>query len=191
MNRSKPARGQTLPVVAILIGIVAVTAIVASSGLAAGNATPSAAPTERPSPVPTLEPTPTPAETPAPSDGPVKIDLDVATTHDVSVVIDDQTGALVDASSGRAGNGMSVRWFDVKAENVDSDTIRVTWVGLPRDEVIATSISGQDGKIRIRMVQASPPKNSDAIGFDRVLVLTFEEAVSADDVQVSIEDAVD
>ena len=191
MNRSKPARGQTLPVVAILIAIVAVTAIVAGSRLAAGNAVPSAAPTERPSPVPTLKPAPTPSETPVPSDGPVKVDLDIATDHDVSVVIDDRTGAVVDARSGHAGDGMSVRWFDVKAENVDADTIRVTWAGLPRDEVIATSISSQDGKIWIRMVQASPPKNSDAIGFDRVLDLTFDKDVSADDVQVSIEDAVD
>ena len=188
MTRSKPARGQTLSVLAILIGIVAVAAIVASGVFAPRAATPSPAPTDRPSPVPTVQPTP--ARTPVPSGGPVKVDLDTATDHDVSVVIDDESGSLVDARSGRAGDGMSVRWFDVKAENVDSDTIRVTWVGLPVDEVIATSISSKDGVVRIRMVQSSPPKNSDATGFDRVLDLTFDTDVAAEDVQVSIEDAI-
>ena len=188
MTPLKPARGQTLPVLAILIGIVAVVAIVANGSLAPREATPSPAPTDRPSPVPTVEPTLAP--TPVPSGGPVKVDLDTATDHDVSVLIDDQSGNLVDARSGRAGDGMSVRWFDVKAENVDSDTIRVTWVGLPVDEVIATSILTKDGVVRIRLVQSSPPQNSDAIGFDRVLDLTFDTDVAAEDVQVSIEEAI-
>jgi hypothetical protein len=78
----------------------------------------------------------------------------------------------------------------VHAENVDDSTIRLTWVGLPVDDEIAMSISSQGSSVRVRMVQSSPPKESDATGFDRSLVLTFDHPVSADDVEASIADAV-
>ena len=81
------------------------------------------------SPQPTIEPTVQP--TAAPADGPITVDLDNLTDHDVSVVIDDETGILDEAVSGRPGDGMSVRWLDVKVENLDSTTLRVVWVGCP------------------------------------------------------------
>jgi hypothetical protein len=41
------------------------------------------------------------------------------------------------------------------------------------------------------MVQPGPPADSDAIGFDRVLNLTFDRPVSADDVLPTIQESLD
>ena len=151
-------------------------------------------PSERPSAAPTVvpaSPTPVPTAQPseAPADGPLTVALRNLTGHDVSVAIDDQTGALVGAASGQPGDGMSVRWHDMKVENVDADTVRIVWVGLPRDEQLTLSITGEAGAYALRFVPAAPPANSDAIGFDRILNLDFAAPVSAEDVKVTIEDA--
>lgn len=178
--------GQITVAGAIVTAIAALIAIFAfSSGVSVGDsATPS------PSTVPSASPTPRPTTTlfPAPStpaDGPMVVDLDIATDHDVTVVIDDATGKVVGARTGRAGDGMSVRWFDVKVENIDADTISVTWVGLAVDGAIALSISEADGSIALDFVQDGPPAYSDATGFDRVLVIEFDQAVDAADVEVT------
>jgi hypothetical protein len=89
----------------------------------------------------------------------------------------------------QAGDGMTVRWFDAEVVNLDEDSIRVTWVGLPRDEQLKLSISEQDGKLVLAFEQAAPPANSDATGFDRVLVIDFDAPVSADDVKVTFAEA--
>lgn len=39
-----------------------------------------------------------------------------------------------------------------------------------------------------RFFQPAPPSNSDAMGHDRILVLTFDEPVSADDVVYSFQE---
>ena len=88
--------------------------------------------------------TPTPAPTPTPPPSvPGSVDLDNASGHDVSILIHDQVGDLVDAESGKPGDGMSVRWHDSIVENVDAGSIRVTWVGLPGDDVADLGISGE------------------------------------------------
>jgi len=79
--------------------------------------------------------------------------------------------------------------FDVKVENLDSATLRVVWVGLPRDEQVQLSISEDGGAYRLGFVQAAPPANSDALGYDRILVLRFDTDVSADDVEVTFTEA--
>ena len=66
-------------------------------------------------------------------------------------------------------------------------TLVVVWVGLPRDEELTLAITAVDGRYRLILVQAAPPADSDAIGFDRVLDLRFESPVSASDVDVTIE----
>jgi hypothetical protein len=143
-----------------------------------------------PSPSPTPQPSPTaqPSPSAAPSDagaGPVVIDLDLATDHAVSVTVDDATGDVVDVRSGQAGAGMSVRWGDVLVTNVDARTIQVTWVGLPIDEQLDLVI-GRDGEtVTLAFEQDLPPAFSDAMGLDRVLVVTFADPVDADDVEVT------
>jgi len=153
---------------------------------------PSQAPSEEPTPPsdpPSEEPTPKPTE--APADGPTVVALETLTGDDVSVEIDDQTGRVVSAESGTPGDGMSVRWFDVKVENIDADTLRIVWVGLPRDEVVRLGVSTVDGKIRLRFVQEAPPANSDSLGFDRILEVSFAEPVHSEDVLTSVQESLD
>jgi hypothetical protein len=100
-------------------------------------------------------------------------------------VIEDEGGLLAGAGSGRAGDGMSVRWGDVEVVNVDEDTLRVTWVGLPVDAGIRLVVSGAGDGVVLAFTQPAPPANSDAIGFDRVLVLDFASPVDAADVEAT------
>ena len=197
MNRSSNISRVALPVAA-LFAVLAVLVVVAGGALGRSadpsptasdrpSTPPSAAPSAPSSPQPTVEPTAQPSDDPA--DGPITVDLDNLTDHDVSVVIDDETGILDGAVSGKPGDGMSVRWFDVKVENLDSATLRVVWVGLPRDEQVELSISEDDGKYHLGFVQAAPPANSDAVGYDRILVLRFDTDVNADDVKVTFEES--
>ena len=193
MNRSLNVSRVALPVAA-LFAVLAVLVVVAGGALGR-VADPSPTPSDRPSTPPSVAPSapsspqPTVEPTDDPADGPITVDLDNLTDHDVSVVIDDETGILDEAVSGKPGDGMSVRWLDVKVENLDSKTLRVVWVGLPRDEQVQLSISEADGTYHLGFVQAAPPANSDAVGYDRILVLRFDADVNADDVRVTFEEA--
>lgn len=188
MNASS-SRGVATAAAAILLALVAAFAVV-MFGVAPGSspAEPSpSAPVVTPSPSPSpSEPVVTPSPAPSdPADGDFVVDLDVATPHDVKVIVKDGTGSVTDARSGRAGDGMSVRWGDVKVENVDADTIRVTWVGLPGDVDIDLGISKADDAIVLDFDQPGPPANSDALGYDRVLELDFDAPVDAGDVKAT------
>ena len=191
MNSSRFSK-VALPAAA-LVAVTAVLVIVVSGAFGRGavaTPTPSARPSAAPSVIPAA-PTPPPASQPSdePAAGPLTVALKNLTGHDVSVAIDDQTGAISGAASGQPGDGMSVRWHEMKVEKVDADTVRITWVGLPRDEQLTLSVTGKVGAYALRFVQAAPPANSDAIGFDRILDLDFAAPVSAGDVKVTIEDA--
>ena len=50
---------------------------------------------------------------------------------------------------------------------------------------VRLSISEAEGTYRLSFVQAAPPANSDALGYDRILVLGFDTDVNADDVEVT------
>lgn len=153
-------------------------------------------------PAPATPPPATPVQaTPAPkpvddfSDGRKTVKLDIATEHDLFIEVTDFTGTVVDATSGRAGDGMSVRWNDLNVENIDDDTLRLTWVGPPADDPIKLAIAhvdgNPDGKPTIVLMQLMPPENSDSIGFDRVLDLDFDSPVSADDFDTLVQDGYD
>ena len=199
------SRSTSRTIVALLAGVVlaAVVALAANAAFGRGTSspepsnppvvTPSPEPSDEPSTPPSDEPSEEPSEQPSdpPTDGPTKIALENLTGHDVFVAVDDDTGTLVDAQSGTPGDGMSVRWLDVKVENIDADTLRVVWVGLPRDEVVNLDISTVDGKLRLRFVQDGPPPYSDAVGFDRILELSFDEPVRSEDVLTSIQEGLD
>jgi hypothetical protein len=83
---------------------------------------------------------------------------------------------------------MSVRWHDAIVENAGSKTILVTWAGLPGDDVSDLNIAVRGGKLVLTFVQPGPYPYTDAMGEDRILSLTFDDAVSADDVVVKILD---
>lgn len=168
-----------------IVGVAAAVSLLRINSVTAAPpiASPSAAPA---SPAPTAIPSKAPS--PTPRSAPSSVDLENASGHDVSILIHDQVGDLVDAESGAPGDGMSVRWHDSIVENVDATTIRVTWVGLPGDDTIDLGISGAAGGYVITVVQPGPYPYTDALGEDRVLILTFDAPVSADDVAVEILD---
>jgi hypothetical protein len=193
------SRSTSRTIVAVLAGVVLASVVALAANAAFGRtAAPSPAPRTPPTVAPSLPPADPPTAPPTgepsappsqpPADGATTVDLENLTSHDVSVVIDDQTEQVVKAESGTPGDGMSVRWFDVKVENIDSDTLRIVWVGLPRDEVVDLGVSERAGKVRLRFIQDAPPRDSDAIGFDRILELTFEGPVRSEDVVTSVEE---
>ncbi len=202
MTRSTKSRGQVHPALAFALGALAVAGIIAAvlvsrpSGPAGPGPSdrpstpPSSAPDPTPVPTPVVTPKPTPAPTPttAPSVGLGSIDLENATNHDVVLQIHDQTGTLVRAESGTPGDGMSVRWHDALVQNAGTRTIFVTWVGLPQDDTLDLGVAIVDGALQVTIVQAGPVANSDAMGEDRIVTLTFDTPVPADEVVVDILD---
>jgi hypothetical protein len=189
MNRSTSRSGiAAVAAIAALLVIAVLAAGVFGRTAQPGPSDPPAS--EAPSPVVTPAPSEAPSDAPseAPSEAPdgFSFDLDIVTPHDVSVIVDDQTGRVRDASSGSAGDGMSVRWFDSIVENIDDDTVRVTWVGLPQDELVSVTVSPDGDEIVVVIDQGAPPANADAMGHDRVIELSFDGPVAAEDVDVDV-----
>ena len=186
----------------VLAAFVAVTAFGGGGGANDGGVAPLPA-TPRPStpvatPAPSEAPAPseTPVTAPVPNDGgldamPIKVDLDNATGADVYVDIADRSGLLVDAASGTPGDGMSVEPYTLKVENVDATTLQLTWVDFPIDNALALYIDETDAGIRLVLVQPEPTGRTDAIGFDRALILSFSEPISADRVEAFLQDGLD
>ena len=191
------SRSPFRPIAAIVGGLALSVVVVFAADAAYGHRpAPSAPSVPTPTASPVVEPTPAPAQptaapSEAPTDGDIAVPLKNLTGDEVSVAIDDATGKLDVASSGNPGDGMSVRWFDVKVENIDAETLRVVWVGLGRDEVVRLGVSRVDDKIRLRFVQAAPPAYSDATGYDRVLNLKFDVPVRSEDVLATIQESLD
>ena len=193
-NRSN----QITLLVSIVVGTI-LAAVIAFTALGGGGGTddPVLPPVVSPSPSAPSTPVPAPDETPAPtpdpdqgSDGmPIKVDLQNATGADVYVDIVDSTGLIVDARSGTPGDGMSVE--GLVAENVDATTLKLTWTDFPIDNALALYVDEHDGGIRLLLVQPGPSETTDAMGFDRELILSFSEPVSADQVETIIVEGLD
>jgi len=189
------SNGQVHPAVALLFGLLAVVGLVAAVTVGrgapaapAGTPPPSASPVAPATPAPTVVPaTPTPAPS-APVNGVVRIPLDIADDHSVVVALQDADGLLTSARSGRAADGMSVRWHDVDLERVNASTIRVTWVGMAVDEQVDVAVEAHGRAVAITIVQAGPVPYSDALGADRVLVLSFDEAIDVNKVHAEVLD---
>jgi hypothetical protein len=181
MPASSPRRW-IVPGAAIIT--LAVVLAVLGSGALGRSATPSPSPAA-PSPVPSA-----PAATPEPSapegEGVV---IDDPSGHVITVDVDDRSGAVTGVTSARPTVGMSVRWSEAIVENVDDHTIRVTWAGFPRDEDVVAVVERGDAGVAIGIGQGMPYPNTDAMGQDRILVFTFDQAVDASDVAVAIHPA--
>jgi hypothetical protein len=150
-----------------------------------------------PAPATPAPATPAPAK-PAPSQDPdgepdniETIDLDVAVPGDVRITVVDDGDVLAGAKSGHAGDGMSVRWYDLKVDNVDDSTLRVTWVGFAGNDESVLNVGENDGVISLAMSVAGPPRDSDATGYDRVLLLSFDAPVNAADVTSTVQEGFD
>jgi hypothetical protein len=217
VTQSEPVRGNVRSNAIVAFGVAAVSvalvAIVALGGLAGPGADggdggvvippPSASPsapaiTPEPTSEPTAKPSSRPSTTPnpAPTDGgidamPIKVDLDNVTGADVYVDIVDETGLLTGGASGTPGDGASVDYRTLQVENIDPKTLRLTWTDYPIDSALALTIDRFDGQVRLLLARPEPTSETDAMGFDRVLILTFSEPVYADDVTAVVQEGYD
>ena len=181
------ARSTTTKTAASFVVAFALIAVLAAFAAVAAGAAPT--PTKGPDATPRVTPAPQPTATPdvpdpeptATPDGFV-VDLVIADDHDVSVIIDDETGVVTDVRSGDAAEGMSVRWGDIVVENVDADTLRLTWSGWLQDEVIKVAVAETEDGLALTFTQKLPYPNTDAMGGDRMLVIDVATPISADDV---------
>jgi hypothetical protein len=199
MQANRSANGQAAAPVALALGAIAVVAAAAlflnrpSASDAGDPASPvpsapaSYAPSAPASPAPSApsKPSASPSDVLEP---PEAIELESASGHRVTADVIDQVGSLVDGRSGHPGDGMSVRWHDSIVRQVAPNAIEITWVAFPRDEEIGLGIHDLDGPLTVVIVQSGPYANTDAMGEDRVVVLTFDEVVEADDVVVEVID---
>ena len=211
MNAQNSSRSRRTSVVAASVGAVVGVAILAAVAFGGGSRPesgpsaspvvtpgPTAEPTPIPTPVPTPFPTavPTPIPSPAPTDGgsdsmPLTVNLDNATGADVYVDIVDHSGLLIGAVSGKPGEGVSVDSYTLKVENVDATTLKLTWSDYPIDNALALYIDVVDGGYRFLLVQPAPTGPTDAIAFDRELVLSFSEPISASQVESFLQEGLD
>jgi hypothetical protein len=173
------------------------------------SATPDIVPETSPTPRPTARPaSPTPKPLPAtpapepsppapvPADGghdamPIRVDLRNATGAQVHVDIADRAGVVVAAESGRPGDGASVESDTLVVQNVDARTLRLTWVDFPIDNALALYIDRTDAGYRFVLIQPEPSGDTDAIAYDRELLLRFADDISANDVEAFLQGGFD
>lgn len=167
------------------------------SPVPAAPATPK--PTVRPStapakPMPTARPTSKPASDP--TDGgvdamPIRVDLDNETGADVHVDIVDRTGSVVGAETGSPREGASVESGTVEVVNLDPRTLKLTWTDYPIDNALALYVDRVEDGLWLILVQPDPTGPTDAIAFDRELVLRFAQPISAEKVKAFIQSGLD
>ena len=198
----RPERSNQITVLVSIVGGTILAAVIAVTAFGGGGGaddpvlppvvspSPAAPGTPVPTPDETPEPTavPAPDETPDPDDGPdavpITVDLVNATDADVNVAIVDTTGLLVEARSGTPGEGISVE--TLVAENIDATTLKLTWSDFPIDNALALYVDEHEGGVRLLLVQPAPTGTTDAMGFDRELILSFSEPISAEGVETVI-----
>ena len=155
-----------------------------------------AGPAAAPDPIVTPDPVvrPDPVVTPDPNDPgedaiPLHVDLETADGHEVWIDIDDLSGMLESAESGHPGDGMSVEPYTLKIENVDERTLRLTWVDFGIDNSLGLYID--EPAKHFVVIQPDPDGEVDAMGHDRELILTFEEPISAYDIEGFVQGGLD
>jgi len=189
----------------LILAIAIVPVLLACTAAPAAPGTPAepSSPVVTPAPAATPKPTPiTPPATPAPSVDPdeepghdaIPITVDIATfdRHHVVLDVDDRTGTVVSATSGRPGDGgASVEPYKLVITNVDETTLRLQWVDYPIDNHLTLFVVQNLGKMTIALVQPPPTGATDSIALDRELLLTFDRPVDARTVEAILQDGVD
>jgi hypothetical protein len=167
----------------VLIGCAATTA--PSTPAPPATAAPSPAPS---SSSPTLSPTLAPTDSPQPTAGGsigarFNVDLTLSTGRTASIEIKDDSGMLIEASSGTPGDGASVAEGTIELKNGGPNELTLTWSGPPCATDNFMLIEG--GAARMTIVQ--PMCSGDAIALDRVLLLTFSSPVSDTSVEAILQ----
>jgi hypothetical protein len=131
-------------------------------------------------PISTPEATPTPAPH---ESGPVHVALKVAAGQPATIDINYEGNKLVDARSGQPGDGVSVSTDEIAVTNDGPNTIVLTWSGAPCESSYRLDVTETAGVVVLWRPRCT---DTDAIAFDRVLVLTFSEPISARSVAAKI-----
>lgn len=184
-------------------GLLAFSLVACTSAIGGEPTAPPASPTPAtPAPVVTPGPVVTPAPatpapaTPEPSDPgedamPINVILDTTDGRVVDVDIVDYPGVLAGGASGKPDEGMSVEPGTIKVERVDATTLRLTWVDYAIDNDLTLYVYREGDGFRLVLIQPEPTGPVDATGSDRELLLTFDEAISVEDVEASLHNGID
>jgi hypothetical protein len=180
-----------LPLSAILL-VTTISAACTSASAGAGSQPPSTTPpvsTPVPSvPAPSQSPVTTPKPTAAPTDeAPTRIVLESRANDHVTIDLLDKSGRIVRAESGHPAEGASVPTGQLKAENIDARTLRLTWTDLPGDNELSLYVN----ETASVMLVIQPDHDGDAMAFDRVLIVEFDRPVSADDFLLGVQEGLD
>jgi hypothetical protein len=145
-------------------------------------------PNSSPSASPSLGPNPSSSPNASPSasaSAGILVDLTVAAGEPQTVDVMDESGTLLEASSGSPADGQGFPSDSVEVTNVDATTLQLGWAGFPCRTDHELRI-GSDPRV---MTLVRPPCEgvTDAIGVDRILILRFSEPIVAADVAITIQ----
>jgi hypothetical protein len=140
-------------------------------------------PNSSPSASPGLSPNPSSSANPSPTG--ILVDLTVAAGQPQTVDVIDQSGALLEASSGSPTDGQGFPSDSVDVSNIDTNTLQLGWAGFPCRTDHELRI-GTDPRV---MTLVRPPCEgvTDSIGVDRILILRFSEPIVAAEVAITIQ----
>jgi hypothetical protein len=143
---------------------------------------PDTAPTASPSasPVPSASPT-------GPASGGILVDLIVPAGQPQTVDVIDESGKLLEATSGSptGETGQSFPFDAVEVTNVDATTLQLGWAGYPCRTNHDLRI-GSDPQV-ITLVRPPCEGDTDTIGIDRILILRFSEPIVAADMNITLD----
>jgi hypothetical protein len=164
----------------LLAAVVAIGVGGPKQSVVVPNPTPSASP--GPSANPSSSPNPSPT---GPASVGIVVDLTVAAGEPQTVEVIDDSGTLLEASSGSPGEGQGFPSDSVEVTNIDANTLQLGWAGFPcrTDHELRIGI---DPRV---MALVRPPCEgvTDAIGVDRILILRFSDPIVATDVAITIQ----
>ena len=170
---------------------LAAFAMVLTVAACSGNGASATTTPDGATPEPTVDASATPQATPAPTRPEISgapalvVPLDTQDGSKVRVAVIDQTGVLSGVTSGTPGDGASVAVDAPTVVDADTLGVVVTWAAPPCDSEPTVVLS--DTKVLI--VQPPCPDPTDAVAFDRVLILRTSDILDAGSLEVVIQDA--
>jgi hypothetical protein len=115
------------------------------------------------------------------------VDVDTFDGHDVALDVFDYTGSVSTVVTGTPGDGASIEPERLDLSNVDARTLALTWVDVPIDRDLDLFLDDTTGHLRIILIQPEPDGGSDAIAFDRQVIVTFDHPVDAGTVEAFLQ----
>lgn len=186
---ARPFRGLGMGLRPAMILATVVLLLAAVVAIGVGGPKPSVVP---PNPSPSTLPgvSPIPSSSPAPSptgtaSAGILVDLTVAAGQPQTVDVIDESGTLLEATSGSPTDGQGFPSDAVEVTNIDATTLQLGWAGFPCRTDHELRI-GTDPRV---MTLVRPPCEgvSDSIGLDRVLIIRFSEPIVAAEVDITLQ----